>query len=543
MVMNTWENLVASAVVGTSRQEPSIDLTHPALSDYAEFLQTQSLNQKILSAAGLIATYQAVGKCTELASFPLLSPAVVDSLPCCSKLTAQHLNAVLTENKYEPILPELLRLLEQAGQTVPPDFLPLLLNLGKRERKLRELILPILGSRGQWLVSQNPDWKYALGAAIEVPNLAEFQEIWTTGTMSERLAALTQWRQMQPAAAREAVAANWKQDKAESRQAWLGVFQNNLSLDDEDFLEVALFVGVASPLENRSEPVRQMAANLLCQLPSQYRQRLTKLASKSVTIEEKDGQYTIDIKIPDIDDKEWKLAGVSNKAIVNNNRSLTIPESMLFQVISAADLDIWGGDIDRLLDGEAVPGKENANLRRHVSFIRSCWVKAACYQHRRDWIEALLIQTHFILDPDDVQQLLESSALDGSDFPNQFFTKILRTDLIVIYQNLQMMMTYTSSIQMRGYANDRSQHRENWTIQLSELVVQQFDKYIRQINPEIYHYYQQQSLCDNLGQYLDVSVLQTLQQMQSTLSTEKFNYTKCIEILEFRRDMRSSFKC
>jgi hypothetical protein len=88
----------------------------------------------------------------------------------------------------------------------------------------------------------------------------------------------------------------------------------------------------------------------------------------------------------------WKLAGVSNKAIVNNNRNLTIPESMLFQVMSAADLDIWAGDIDRLLDGEAVPGKENASLRRHMSFIRSCWVKAACYQHRRDWIEALLIQ-------------------------------------------------------------------------------------------------------------------------------------------------------
>ncbi len=43
--MNTWSNLVASAVVGTSRQEPSIDLTHPALSDYAESLQTQSPNE------------------------------------------------------------------------------------------------------------------------------------------------------------------------------------------------------------------------------------------------------------------------------------------------------------------------------------------------------------------------------------------------------------------------------------------------------------------------------------------------------------------
>jgi Family of unknown function (DUF5691) len=531
--MNTWETLVASAVVGTSRQEPSIDLTHPALSDYAEFLQTQSAKQKMLSAAGLVAAYQAVGKSAELASLPLLSPAPEDNLPCCSKLTAQHLNAVLTDNKYEPILPELLQLLAQAGQTVPPDFLPLLLNLGKRESKLRELILPILGSRGQWLVRQNPDWKYALGAAIEVPNLAEFQEIWTTGTNHERLAALTQWRQIQPASAREAVVANWKQDKAESRQAWLEVFQTNLSLDDEEFLEVALF--------DRSEPVRQMAANLLRQLPSQYRQRLTKLASQSVTIEEKGGRYKIDINIPDIDDKEWQLAGVSNKRLVDF-KPATIPESMLFQVISAADLDIWAVDIDRLLAGESVPSKKNASLKQHISLLKSCWVKAACCQHRRDWIEALLIHNHSILDPDDVQQLLQSLAIEDSDFPNQFFTRILTTDEFTICQNLQMMMAYNSSIQTRGYANEQRQHRENWTVQFSDLVVRQFDKYIRQINSEIYYYYQQQSLCDNLGQYLDVSVLPTLQQMQSTLSTEKFNYTKCIELLEFRRDMRSSFK-
>jgi hypothetical protein len=526
MVMDTWSTLVASALVGTSRQEPSIDLTHPALSDYAAFLQTQSATQQILGAAGLVATYQAVGKTAEPASLPLLPPAAGANLPCCSNSTTQYLNAVLDEHKYEPILPELLQLLVETKQTVPPDFLPLLLNLGKRERKLRELILPILGSRGQWLVRQNPDWKYAIGAAIESPDLAQLQELWATGTRHERLAAITQWRQLQPTESRQAIVANWKQDKADDRQAWLNVLQTGLSLDDEEFLEVALF--------DRSERVRQIAGNLLRQLPSQYRQRLTKLASQCLTIDKKGDPYIIDINPPEVDNKEWRAAGVSNQPNnIDNNRALTIPESMLFQVISAADLDIWGRDIDLLLDGEAVPGKENASLRRHISFIRSCWVKAACCQHRRDWIEALLIKIHFLLDPDDVQQLLESSVLDGSDFHNQFFTRILTTDELVICQNLRMMMTHNSR------ANQ--QYQEAWTIQISDLVVQQFDKHIRQINSEIYHYYQQQNICDSLGQYLDISVLPILQQMQSTLSIDKFSYNTCIELLEFRRDMRSSF--
>ncbi len=524
--MNTWETLVASAVVGTSRQEPAIDLTHPALSDYAGSLQTQSFAQKLLGAAGLIATYQAVGKSADLASFPLISPAAEDNVPCCSKLTAQHLSAVLSEHKYAPILPELLQLLAQTGQTVPPDFLPLLLNLGKKERQLRALILPILGDRGQWLVHQNPDWKYALGGEIKSVDVAELQEIWTTGTRSERLAAITQWRQLQPTESRQAIAANWKQDKAEDRQAWIEVLQTKLSLADEGFLEEVLF--------DRSEAVRQQAANLLRQLPSQYRQRLTKLASQSLNITEKNGKYKIAVNLPSIDDREWQSAGVSNKAVVNNNRGLTIPQSMLFQAISAADLDIWVGDIDRLLDGAVIIAqisKENVSLSEQFS-LKSCWVQAACCQHRRDWIEALLHQSYSSLHPDDVQQLLQSLALDGSDFIDQFFTRILTIDESIICQNLHMMMTYNS----RG---DR-QHTGIWNIQFSNLVVQQFDKYIRQINPEIYYYYQQQTIADSLGKHLDVGVLPILQQMQSTLSIDKFSYHTCIELLEFRRGLRST---
>jgi Family of unknown function (DUF5691) len=512
--MNTWETLVASALVGTSRQEPSIDLTHPALSDYSAQIQSQSATQQILSAAGLIATYQTVGKSAEPASSPLLPSAAVDSLPCCSKLTTQHLSAILNESRYEPILPELLQLLAQAQQTVPPDFLPLLLNLGKRDRNLRPLILPILGDRGQWLVRQNPDWEYALGAAIKSPDLAQLQEFWATGTRSERLAALTQWRQIQPAEARQAIAASWKQDKADDRQAWLEVLQIGLSLDDEEFLKVALF--------DQSELVRLRTAELLNQIPSQYRQKSTKLASQCLTIKEKGNHYKIEINLPKVGDKEWQAVGINDKSVgITNipNLDLTLEAWQLLQVLIAADLDTWGGDIDRLV---AAAVNHERNL-----LLLSAWARAACYQQRTDWIKALLTRSHSILDRHQVQQILQALPADANDFTAQFFTQLLTADNFSekIHQTLQIMI-------------DRDL---NWSDRISNLVIQQFHKYIQQPDSVRMYYYYQQNHSNVLGQYLDVSVLPDLQQMQSELTVDKFSYSHCIELLEFRRDMRSAF--
>jgi Family of unknown function (DUF5691) len=522
MVMNAWETLVASALVGANRQEPSIDLTHPALADYETALPSQSPTQQILSAAGLIAAYQAVGNSPASVITPLLAPIAADELPCCSSLTTRHLSAILNESRYEPILPELLQLLAQAGQTLPPDFLPLVLDRGKRDRNLRSLILPILGTRGQWLVSQNPDWEYALGGALAKPigtiieslDLAQLPEIWATGSRSERLAALTQWRQIQPAEARQAISASWKQDKADDRQAWLEVLQTNLSLGDEEFLEVALF--------DRSEQVRLQAADLLNRLPSQYRQRLTKLASQCLSIETKGKSCKIEIDLPKVGDKEWQTAGVNDKSVgITNirNLNLTLEEWQVLQVLIATDLDIWSGDLDRLLDAAA---KHDRNL-----LILTGWVKAACYQQRHDWIEALLDRSYSMLEDYHIRLLLQSLPENAHEFTSQFFTKLLTAENF----SDNIHRTLTAIIESSC----------NWSAQISSLVVQQFHKYIQQLDPEKNYYYYQQNHSNLLGQYLEVSVLPDLQQMQSELTIDRFSYTLCIELLEFRRDMRSTF--
>jgi Family of unknown function (DUF5691) len=523
MVMNAWETLVAGALVGTNRQEPSIDLTHPALADYAATLPSQSPTQQILSATGLIAAYQAVGNSPAPATSPLLAPSAETDLPCCSQLTARHLSAILNESRYEPILPELLQLLAQSGQTVPPDYLPLLLERGKRDKNLRSLILPILGTRGQWLVGQNPDWKYALGGAIDSDDPARLQEIWNTGTFEERLKALTRWRTIQPAEARQAIATSWKQDKADDRYSFLRILESDLSLDDEELLEKSLF--------DRNERLRLIAATLLSQLPSNYRQRMATLASQCIKISAKGNSYKIEIQLPKADDKDWQAAGLNGKSIlVTNARNLqmNLEECLLYQAVSGSDLDVWQGDIDRLI---IVMLKSDKTL-----LLLNSWVKAACYQRRMDWIEALLTRAADILEVTPTQQLLQALPAAAGNFRSQFFTQLLTAKNFCenIHQTLHIMVGDDDT-------NSPIDRQHNWTIELSNLVVQQYHKYIQQLDPARTYYSQQQNHSNLLGRYLDISVLPDLHRMQSELSIEQFSYAPCIELLEFRRDMRSAF--
>jgi Family of unknown function (DUF5691) len=503
--MNTWETLVASALVGIDRQSPLIDFTDPALHDYQASLQSQSATQQILGAAGLIAAYQTVGQGVAKASLPLPAAANSAQLACCSPQTTQHLSTILQENRYAQILPELLQLLAQAQQTVPPDFLPLLLDVGKRDKKLRPLILPILGDLGQWLVRQNHQWEYGLGAKIADVDLANLQEIWATGSRSERSAALAQWRELQPADSREALAASWKQEKADDRAAWLEILQTGLSLADEEFLEVALV--------DRSEPVRRQAAHLLNQLPSQYRQRLTKLAIELLIIKDANG-YQIKINLPQADSLAWIAAGVLDKPSSKAVAPAKVTIEQLSPVLIGADLGAWPQDIDRLVT--SIQNITAGNI------ILSALARAACYQRRMDWIEVLITRSPTIFSNFDAQTLLSSLPSDDRSIKERFFTQLLTADnsIEALPNNLAVMRS-----------------EQYWSKTLSSLIFQKFHQYAQQ---QSYQYYVQQ-LSSNISSHLDISILPEVQKLQAGLAPDKFNYSTCIECLEFRRDIQAVF--
>jgi Family of unknown function (DUF5691) len=510
--MNTWETLVASALVGTDRQSPTLDTTHPALVDYSGTLQNLSAAQQILSGAALVANYQAVGKSPVFKGTSLLPPAEPDLLVCCSEATTRYLGLVLTENQYEAILTELLQLLGKSQQTVPADFLPLLLNKCQRYEDLYSLILPILSSRGQWLLRQNPAWEYATGSMDNRLELPQIQKTWEIGTSNDRAIALRQWRQLDPKQARQALINSWKKEKAADRATWLEILETGLSLDDEEFLEQALV--------NKREDIRDVAITLLSQIPSQYCQKLTKLAQECLIIKELNGQYEITIQLPKEDSKEWQIAGISETLIDENSiNGLSLAECYVIQAISVASLDVWPGDIQQLVLA--------MTKTKHSIVVITAWARAACQQKRQAWIESLLLHSYSILTVSDIDDLLQSLPVNSKDQKEQFFISVLTSE--------KFIGTFRRTL------NLMSDYHKNCSLELSSLVLKKINEHTQSLKLSPDYQYRIQDLLPDLSRNMNVDVLPEIRQMEATSAMKNISYSRYIEILEFRRDMQATF--
>jgi Family of unknown function (DUF5691) len=267
-------------------------------------------------------------------------------------------------------------------------------------------------------------------------------------------------------------------------------------------------------LVDRSEPVRRQAAHLLNQLPSQYRQRLTRLAIELLVIKDADG-YQIVINIPQADSLEWITAGIidkpSNKV---GAKPITVTIEQLAPVLIGADLAAWPQDLDRLVTG--IQSLTAGNI------ILSGLARAACYQQRMDWIEVLISRSPIIFTNFDAQILLSSLPSDDRGIKERFFTQLLTADnsIEALPNNIAVMKC-----------------EPHWSEALSSLVFQKFHQYAQQQS----HQYYVQQLSSNISSHLDINVLQEVQQLHAELTPDKFNYSSCIEFLEFRRNIRAVF--
>ena len=102
-----------------------------------------------------------------------------DGLPC-PPAAADCLRKILA-GLFAPALPEFLSILEQHRQSIPPEFLPGILDAHIQKKQAFEPLKKVLGSRGMRLAAQNPDW-HGLYAA---PN-----DDWETAPTNERVLLL-----------------------------------------------------------------------------------------------------------------------------------------------------------------------------------------------------------------------------------------------------------------------------------------------------------------------------------------------------------------
>ncbi len=268
---------LTAALVGAARAElPGAAGLPPALADLRGALDGRPPAEVVLLLAGAAALYEAAGTLpARAASAEWYLPAlrVEGDRPACSPAAARFLERMLNQ-QHTDLLPELLALLDAAGQRVADELLPHALAHGARITRIRPALLPVLGERGRWLAAVNPDWRYA---AVELGDPRSLRAAWERDPAG-RAALATTLRRLNPTAALRLIETTWREDADAPRRELLATLATGLSMADEPFLERAL--------DDRDAQVRHKAASLLASLPeSRLVRRMTASAGDILALD------------------------------------------------------------------------------------------------------------------------------------------------------------------------------------------------------------------------------------------------------------------
>jgi hypothetical protein len=346
--VNTWPEVVATALVGTDRRP--VDGGATALLDTAAEL---GLRRR----AGIDAAH----------GVPLPEPAPDDEAQPASPTATTRLAGLLDpftsiDGRGAETRLELVDEWLEKGRLAAGDLLPALLDLGRRHRRLRPALLAAGGERGRWLAAQRADWRYLLGEADE----RELTEPWDLAPIGRRIGHLTALRRRDPAAGRALLISTWDAENADDRAALLGTLDIGLSTDDEELLEPAL--------DDRRREVRGMALDLLARLPdTRYGARMAERGRACLRV----GPNRIDVRPPNRCDPSMQRDGVAANAPAGTGQRAW----WLEEVLARTPLAIWGSPDDLL--HRQIPEEWAGVVRRGLG-------RAAALQGAGGWAAALV---------------------------------------------------------------------------------------------------------------------------------------------------------
>ena len=264
------QEILKIALVGTEKQAVVLSEGSEGVAPLFSQLDTSDRERALLSAAGIMTLWRRAGYVPETNVQPLPTPCEAEDLPRCPPEVMQQIVLRMRDNN-RSMLMECLELVGAKQRRVAEEYLPQLLQLGQSNTQLREPVAGVIGKRGRWLATQNPDWSYAYqlsfptsrekenGEAPFAKTPEESETLWQVGFKEARLELLAELRLTQPAFARQLVELTWKQYTPDDRATFVETFRIGLSMEDEPFLEQAL--------DDSRKVVRMRAIELLSQLP------------------------------------------------------------------------------------------------------------------------------------------------------------------------------------------------------------------------------------------------------------------------------------
>ena len=378
---NLWAALQQSALVGVERLAVPSVLPTPDVGTPATVQAVQTALQQpapatavqVLRASAVAAVLERAGwvpgnqvRLTTALAAPAQPVPELRAAPADARLLS------LFEAVFNDGPQDLLALgfaeLDQAGLRLPHGLLVAALNQGRQSTELREWLLPVLGERGRWLATQNPQWAYAAG----VQESADAEQIWQEGSIAQRVNLLESERGSDPAKARARLETSLKELNAKERAPMVQALYQGLSMDDEPLLEKLL--------TDRSKEVRENAAKLLTRLPaSAHSQRITGWLQAMLS---KDDKGAWQIEPPTEGNKDWERDGITLQlpAYVKGERSW-----WLQQLVALTPLDFWLQTLNKSPE-ELWTWSHRSDWK---SALRQGWLKALDGQYDLRWLPLL----------------------------------------------------------------------------------------------------------------------------------------------------------
>jgi len=224
------KEMIALATLGTENGALDVPPMDGALGQVLSRMSDAGPEAQLLATIAGIKLREQAGYIPGMMDKPVPEPCEPEDLPPCSPQAMRHL-MVMLEGHFEQCIPEWLRELAQSDHRAPEEALPLLLETGRKRPELRDLIVPVLGKRGEWLATEvtNRHWNW-----FSVRNI---DSRWVRGKDETRIELIDVLRKHDPDHARELVMESWETDDSHTRAKFVQAFEHGLSIDDEPFLE------------------------------------------------------------------------------------------------------------------------------------------------------------------------------------------------------------------------------------------------------------------------------------------------------------------
>jgi hypothetical protein len=159
--MNIASEIQQMLLIGAGNSKATSPQLQALLAQYADTnLAEAPANVQLLSASAILALLNKAA--TTNPSAPIAkeqNEEEEDRLPICPAELIDLLGYILRNNE-EEIIAEFVAHFDCTRWRLPDFLLPDFLNVGYKKKSLQKDIHRIIGSRGQWLAAQNPQWAY-----------------------------------------------------------------------------------------------------------------------------------------------------------------------------------------------------------------------------------------------------------------------------------------------------------------------------------------------------------------------------------------------